>query len=737
MMATPVGPEATRRAFAPTLLAVTLLTSLLWCAPARAQDVTLWHSYQGDERRALEQLITRFNGQRNGVSVKSLWVPYSAFIRRLNQAIPRGHGPDLFIFAHEHLGNWIKTKRIAPLPMPRPGQFLPTTLDALRFGGKFWGLPLAFKSAVLFYNRKLIHRPPRNTREMIQLALRLTDRTQHRYGLVYKSSDFYFHAAWIYGFGGKLFDARGRPQIDDPNNARSLAFVVDLIHKHKITPRRVDGALVTQLFNSGLAAMVINGPWFLGEIKGIDFGVVSLPVVSETGKRPRPFATVDALFLSRHARHRAAALRVMRSLTNDESALVRAKVGKQLVANRASYRDPEIARNPTVRVFREQLGFSVPMPNRPEMRYLWEPANRALRKVIRGSSSPSKALKEAQRRIEWLMQPAPARTSAWPYALALGLVLFGLVLLWIRRLLDPSVRAQMRTHRAGYAFVAPAAFTLIALLILPFAMGALVAFFAYNDGKFTFVGATHFVDILLSKQFGFGDPLGFYYTFAVTVLWTALNIVAHVVIGVSVAMLLRDKWVKLRAAYRVLFILPWAIPNYITALVWHGIFDEEFGTMNALLQALGAEPVSWFSHFWTAFSANLVTNMWLGFPFFMVVTLGALQSIPSDLEEAASVDGASRWDRFRHIVLPLLTPALIPAIVMGTVWTFNMFNVIYLVSGGEPDGSTEILISEAYKWAFDRYERYGYASAYALVIFAILLVYARLSRRAREAGGAT
>jgi arabinogalactan oligomer/maltooligosaccharide transport system permease protein len=142
--------------------------------------------------------------------------------------------------------------------------------------------------------------------------------------------------------------------------------------------------------------------------------------------------------------------------------------------------------------------------------------------------------------------------------------------------------------------------------------------------------------------------------------------------------------------------------------------------------------VSWFSQFSTAFAANLTTNTWLGFPFMMVVTLGALQAIPRELEQAAEVDGATGWQRFRHVTLPLLKPALLPAVILGSVWTFNMFNIIYLVSGGEPDGSTEILISEAYRWAFSRGNRYGYAAAYALIIFAVLLFYSRVTRRLSE-----
>jgi arabinogalactan oligomer/maltooligosaccharide transport system permease protein len=261
------------------------------------------------------------------------------------------------------------------------------------------------------------------------------------------------------------------------------------------------------------------------------------------------------------------------------------------------------------------------------------------------------------------------------------------------------------------------------LVITPFVVGSAVSLFAHREGEFTFVGLANFVSIITSEDYGLNDPLSFYFTLGVTVLWTAANVTLHLTFGMILALLLRDPWLKLRGIYRVLLIVPWAIPNYITALIWKGMFHKQFGAINGILGWFGVEPVSWFSQFSTAFAANLATNVWLGFPFMMVVTLGALQAIPRDLEEAAEVDGASRWQRFRHVTFPLLKPALVPAVVLGTVWTFNMFNIIYLVSGGEPDGATEILISEAYKWAFSRQEQYGYAAAYAVLIFFVLLGY--------------
>jgi arabinogalactan oligomer/maltooligosaccharide transport system permease protein len=159
------------------------------------------------------------------------------------------------------------------------------------------------------------------------------------------------------------------------------------------------------------------------------------------------------------------------------------------------------------------------------------------------------------------------------------------------------------------------------------------------------------------------------------------------------------------------------------------MFQKQFGAINGLLNVFGIQSISWFDKPFTAFMTNLITNVWLGFPFMMVIALGALQSIPADLYEAADIDGATGWQKFRRITVPLLRPAMTPAIILGVVWTFNMFNIIYLVSGGAPYGATDILITSAYRWAFEKYQ-YGYAAAYSTIIFMILLGYSLLNIRA-------
>ena len=278
-----------------------------------------------------------------------------------------------------------------------------------------------------------------------------------------------------------------------------------------------------------------------------------------------------------------------------------------------------------------------------------------------------------------------------------------------------------------YAYVAPAMAGMALLVLTPFVMGVGLGFFNMD---YEFIGLDNFTDILFPSA---GSQTNFYFTLGFTVLWTVCNVALHVSVGLFMALVLNSKKVRFRALFRVLLIVPWAIPNYVTALIWKWMFTSQIGAINLMMEALGLTPVNWFGpSFWTNFFAVLATNSWLGFPFMMVVSLGALQSIPNELYEAADIDGASRWQKFSNVTLPLLKPALFPAIILGTIWTFNQFNIIYLVTRGQPDNKTNILITEAYRF-FAELNQYGVAAAYCVLIFFILLAYTLVTNRITKA----
>lgn len=232
-----------------------------------------------------------------------------------------------------------------------------------------------------------------------------------------------------------------------------------------------------------------------------------------------------------------------------------------------------------------------------------------------------------------------------------------------------------------------------------------------------FVGLANYIEV-------FTQPVlkltGFWQLLAQTILWTSINVFFHVSLGMALALLLHRK-MRGKGIYRALIILPWAVPQIIALLIWRTEYNFEYGAVNQLLGLIGLGPYPWLSDpFWN-FAAMVITNVWLGVPFMMVIILGGLQSIPYDYYEAAEIDGATSRQSFRAITLPLLRPVLTPAIILGTVWTFNNINVPFFINQNELETS-DILVTALFRQAF-QYNRYGDAAAFAFVIFLLLLAF--------------
>jgi arabinogalactan oligomer/maltooligosaccharide transport system permease protein len=701
------------------------LVILLLPLRAAASEIVLWHSHRAGEAEALDAVIQRFRDQHPTIHVRVLQVPYGPYTQKLRTAIPQGAGPDVFIGPNDYLRDFVDRGLIVPAHGVPLDRFDGRLTDALMLNGKLWGYPTAYKTLLLFYNRDLVDHAPATTEELIALAKPLTG--GGRYGFAYQASVPYYHAPWIFGFGGQFFDGDELMPFDNPKAIAAADFLQRLVSVDKVTPVDLSGALTTELFNRGRAAMVMNGPWFVSEIApDVRWGVAPLPVVTETGLPARPFASLDVVYVTPQGERSVYASQLVDALTSDEAALIRARVAREAPANVAVV--SEVADDPLLSVLAKQLQTTAPLPTQPIMQVAWDPYEGALRQIQRGALTPAVALRDCYKRVMVLSRPLPEKADARVYVLVLLIAIAVGIFVLVRRT-PRGTLDEMKRSSLAYGFLAPAAIGMALLVGVPFLMGVGVGFFEYGTNEVRFVGLANFASILASRDYAFYQPMSFYFTMAVTILWTVANIVLHVGIGFGFALLLQPTWLRGRGVFRVLLILPWAVPNYITGLIFKGLFNTQLGAVNALLVKVGISPVGWFDHFVPAFCANLVTNVWLGFPFMMVTIMGALQAIPADLYEAARIDGAGPWTRFSRVTLPLVGPALVPSVVLGTIWTFNMFNVVFLVSEGQPESATDILVTEAYRWAFMRNGRYGYAAAYSLIIFAILLLYSALTKR--------
>lgn len=720
-----LGPIARLAALVVALL---LAVALPACSEPPRGGVVLWHPYRGGEEAALKQIVQRFEAER-GVKVTALAVPYEAYLSKLQAAIPRGNGPDVFIGPHNRLGEYLLHRLAVPVGDAFPdadlGLFDPVTVEAVTHEGARYAVPLASKSLALYYDTRVFAEPPRTLGDVIAKKSSLEPGV---WPLAYESHSAYYHAPFLHAYGGALFDG-GFAMTGEPAE-HSLEAVRALVVS-RVVPDEASGDLVKQLFSSGKAAAVISGPWLAGDLDdALPYAVAPLPAIASAGAM-RPLLTVDGTFLTPEGGESGEARALARALGSEEAARDRAEIGKQVVATVAYW---ERARDDTkeaavLRAFHDASRGAVPMPTAVALNPVWVPAEQAIRKVLRGDASPKDALAEAKARYDDVMRPPPPSPSPVPLVLVIGVGLLAAALAIVQRTRAPGFSRELRASLPAYKYVAHAALAIFVLVVLPLLAGAATSFFAGVREEARFVGLSNYIEILTAR----GKPLlshgSFYLTLLVTVLWTVINVTLHVAIGLLLGIALARPMLRLRAVYRVLLIVPWAVPSYVTALAWKGMFHRQFGAINAILGALGMDPVSWFSRFSTAFTANVATNVWLGFPFMMVVVMGALTSISKDVLEAAEVDGATRFQAFRLVTLPLLRPTLLPAVVLGSVWTFNMFNVVFLVSGGEPDGTTDILVSEAYRWAFARNAQLGYAAAYAVIIFGLLALMSRVVGR--------
>ncbi|MCS6799112.1 MAG: extracellular solute-binding protein [Myxococcota bacterium] len=705
------------------------LALLLVPAPVRAeQEVVLWHAYGEVESRGLREAVAAFERAQPGVRVRLLAVPFGAYASKLESAIGAGHGPDAFIDAHERLPSYARMRLIAPLPEPGLAVRLdldPRHIEAVSIGSQLYGLPLALKSAALWVNEALLPVVPTTLEQLERAAV-----PPGHWRLVWEAENAYYVAALVHAYGGRLLSPDGRFELQGPAAERAVGHVARLIERG-VSPPEADGDLVRQLFGSGRAAAAISGPWLAGDVPpSMRVRVEPLPAVEAAAGAPMvPYLTVEAGFLARGARQPELALALLRFLATAPGSLPRALTGRQIVASRAAWEDPRLGAEPVLVAFRQASVRALPMPTHRHMRQVFEPAARALRAVLRTGVEPGRALADAARQFDDAVRPPPGPRNPAPLLVALGLGLLVLLARAVRAARQPRWRAALRASLPAYRWVAHALLAVGLLVVAPLLAGAVTSLFVEVGEERRFVGFAHYVDILTGRGRGLLSAGSFWVTLGVTVLWTAINLALHVLLGTALALLLHRPALRLRPIYRVLLVVPWAVPNYVTALAWKGMFHRQFGAINALLEWLGGEPIGWFARFSTAFAANVATNVWLGFPFMMVVALGGLSAIPRDLYEAAALDGASRWQTLRHVTLPLLGPTMLPAVALGAIWTFNAFNVVFLVSGGEPGGSTEILVSEAYRWAFTRGHQYGYAAAYAVLVFGVLWLGSRFARR--------
>ncbi len=275
-----------------------------------------------------------------------------------------------------------------------------------------------------------------------------------------------------------------------------------------------------------------------------------------------------------------------------------------------------------------------------------------------------------------------------------------------------------RRARFAYFMILPSLVLITLLNLVPMIEGVVVSIQNQNMARPNptgFVGAKHYLRALIEDDI-------FWSSLRRTIIWTIGSVVGAYVLALSLALLVNID-IQGRKFFRALFLVPWVVPEVSTALLWKWLYGDEFGVLNFLLKTLGLieRPVLWLADPNLAMPSVIAVQIWKLYPVMFIVLLAALQNVPKELHEAATIDGAGTRQRFWYITLPFIRGTSVIITLLASIWSFQNFDIIYLLTGGGPADATKVLATLMYEKAFWGSEM-GYAAAIGMLMLLVLLV---------------
>ncbi len=290
---------------------------------------------------------------------------------------------------------------------------------------------------------------------------------------------------------------------------------------------------------------------------------------------------------------------------------------------------------------------------------------------------------------------------------------------------------HLARNRLAYILITPSVIMIALIYFYPMVNGfwhSLHYFSRVQPWAYRFTGLENYLTALRTHDF--------WVALRTSVIWTIGGVGLSYVVGLIAALLLNDQF-RGRGIYRSILLLPWVVPPVVAGTSWMWMYADQDGIINRTLRGLGIihKPIYWLSVPHLAMISAIIVYVWRNFPFMMITLLAALSSIPDDIYEAGRIDGASSWQLFRYITFPLIVPISVIATVLGSIWCFNDFGTIFVLTGGGPASATTTLIIQSYKEAFQRYN-VGYGTSLAMIAMALMLIvgafYLRLQARQRD-----
>ena len=698
------------------------------------------------------RILDGFMAQHEGVRIAFEAIPVG-YPDKILAAFAAGTVPDVFLLDSPYIPRFVNRDLLLDL---RPAAdtlgidlnaFFPTVRSVFEKDGALFALPKDFTPLVMYFNKRLFDaadvpypRPGWSWQDYLTTARQLTRDTNgngsiDQYGTAF-TNQLYLWMPWVWMNGGDILNPTGSSALgffNAPKTEEALQFLIDLRTRHGVSPPDVmvgnessaNVRGINSMFYGGRLATMPSGRWSLIQmmpyIEGgeIDIGVVPLP--TPAGGTHTTVLYAAGWCVPKTTKHRAWAVRLAAYLAGEEAARTRALSpigvpGLQAVAADQVAADAfgiEQVFVDEAAFGRQSWGTQVDAFTRVE-----DLAKDAVDEVMIGRRDIHEAFTDYAEQIDAMLidEAALARevTVLEGNPEILRFLFFGLgltLILMAGTMLVAQHPGRLRLM-AGYSFLAPSFVILLVFILVPLVFSLYLSVHQWNviSAHKPFVWLDNFKELMNDRVF--------WKAFVNTALYTL-----HVPVGMALALLiavLLNRDIRGVHLWRALFFLPSISSLVAVAMVWQWIYHPEFGLANYTLRLLGLSNVGWLTNPSTALLSVMIVNIWIGIGYQMVIFLAGLKSIPAVFYESARVDGATAWQRFRHITLPLLRPTTFFVLVTSVIGSFQVFTLIFVMTQGGPLHSTDVVVFHIYQNAYD-YLKMGYASAMAWLLFLIIL----------------
>lgn len=738
-----------------TILIVLIAAPAICLERAERETIVFWYGASQAEQVAYKEMIAEFERLNPDIHVNGMLVPQKYVERKLILSVAGEVPPDVVRF-YAHLGGELMSRGgLEPLDEYVRADtfdvtdFYPVGLKQNSYGGKLYGIPWVLSPNALFYNKRLFreagldpNKPPKTWQELRQHAMRLTRRDAkgniQRIGFadfLYNPNNF---TTYLWQSGGDLIAPDGRTSIfNSRQGVEALGWMKQFVEEEAGS---VQNLLVFKAGFKGAAqdpfgleqvGMRIDSPFQIPALKkyfpNLDYGVAPIPY----NKQPASEVVGNALVIPRGSLHKAAAWKFVQFASSREQSIKVCLAGGRIPARISASRSPEFYSDPILRVFIDQFPTGRSVPVIPG----WQESSARLateiEKALKDQKPVQTALDDGAKSVSSVLMRANedvTKLPKLPWA-AVAVVAFAALAaaiagfwFYVRRQTVHSPRAR-REAGQFYLFAAP-----WILGFVVFTFGATVASLVISFSKWDTISVARFIGFRNYFELFTTDPK-FIKSIGVTLYYAVFSVPLAIVGGIAISVLMNQKVFGVRL-YRTVFYLPTVISGVATAVLWQYIFNPSTGLMNRFLallrfpewssghvawQPLFSELPKWLQDPGWAMPAFIIMGAWsVGGA--MVIYLAALQGVPEELYESARIDGAGPWKSFVSVTLPLLTPAIFYQLIMGTIFSLQMFTQAYIMTDGGPDDATLFyglyLFRNAFEWV-----KMGYASAIAWLLF--------------------